>query len=308
MYIKENKLELREQGQIDKSLFDALMSAHSLFHKMVFDNLRDTGLTTGQPKILEFLAACGSVMQKEIARACRIDPSTTARLLQGMEASGLILRAHMDGDRRAVFVSLTDYGQEMADFVKQVFLRCEAKAFRGIEDEAKHRVVEILKAVEKNLRQERSKATESMEELPEYKQLCSSPHYLFMTCRTLLQKQLYFRLADTPLTLGQPKILEFLEYAEGCQQKEIAKACNIEPATVTALLLNMEHAGFIDRRTEQGNRRSLYVYLTEDGKIMMEKTITALKETVAAAFCGMEERQKELKELLRHIGKNLKEA
>ena len=308
MYIKENKSELRGQGPIDKSLFDALMSAHSLFHKMVFDNLRDTGLTTGQPKILEFLAACGSVMQKEIARACSIDPSTTARLLQGMEASGLILRAHMDGDRRAVFVSLTDYGQEMADFVKQVFLRCEAKAFRGIEDEAKHRVVEILKAVERNLRQETEAVREPLEESPEYQSICSSPHYLFMACRTLLQKQLYSRLADTSLTLGQPKILEFLEHAEGCQQKDIAKACNIEPATVTALLLNMEHAGLIDRRMEQGNRRSLHVYLTDEGRVLMERTVTALKETVAAAFCGMEERQKELKELLRHIGKNLKEA
>ena len=41
-------------------------------------NLRDTGLTIGQPKVLEYLAGHDGVSQIEIARACHIEAATQA--------------------------------------------------------------------------------------------------------------------------------------------------------------------------------------------------------------------------------------
>lgn len=291
-------------GKIDRRLFDGMMSAHIYFRKMVFSNLGDTGLTAGQPKLLEFLANSGPVMQKDLARACGIEPSTAARLLSRMETSGLILRNRMEGNRRAVFVSLTDYGKEMADLVAQVFLKCEAIAFRGIEGEEKENFLQMFKGIETNLQMEHGAGKP---EKPKGPKLYNSLHHLLMSCQMLLQKQLFSRLSDTQLTLGQPKILEFLECAEGCQQKEIAEACNIEPATVTTLLLNMETSGLIFRKMEEGNRRSLHVYLTDKGRQMMEKTLAALQETVQTAFRGLESREMEFKEILERIRENLKE-
>lgn len=90
-------------------------------------------------------------------------------------------------------------------------------------------------------------------------------HYLIMAEHSTFQKELLSRLRDTGLTIGQPKILDYLKDHNGISQKEIAKGCHIEPGTLTTLLNRMEEAGLVERRMMHGNRRSLYVFLTEKG-------------------------------------------
>lgn len=97
-----------------------------------------------------------------------------------------------------------------------------------------------------------------------------SLHHLWM--KTYLQLKRLVSVQAMPLGLspGQPKILEFLgEYGEH-EQKDIAKYCEIEPATVGNILLRMENAGLIIRRNRPNNRRSLYVSLTPKGREMAE--------------------------------------
>lgn len=68
------------------------------------------------------------------------------------------------------------------------------------------------------------------------------------------------------LTIGQPKILDFLSENSGCIQKELSESCNIEPATVTSILANMEKAELIYRAQNSKDRRILNVFITEKGK------------------------------------------
>lgn len=49
-------------------------------------------------------------------------------------------------------------------------------------------------------------------------------HYLIMANQMLVQKALLEQLKDTGLTIGQPKILDYLKDHDGSNQKEIAKA------------------------------------------------------------------------------------
>ena len=67
------------------------------------------------------------------------------------------------------------------------------------------------------------------------------------------------------LTSGQPKILYCLSKFKEADQKTIANYCEIEQATVGSILLGMENAGLIVRKQHEGNRRSLYVSLTDKG-------------------------------------------
>lgn len=59
-------------ANVDSRLFNDIMSVQILFHKMLFHRLKPSGLTAGQPKILEFLAARGEAVQREIASASDI--------------------------------------------------------------------------------------------------------------------------------------------------------------------------------------------------------------------------------------------
>lgn len=94
----------------------------------------------------------------------------------------------------------------------------------------------------------------------------SSLHYLVMANHMLLQKLLMERLRDSALTIGQPKILDYLAEHDGSNQKEIAKACFLEAGSLTTILNKMEEKGLIERRMLHGNRRSFHIFMTEAGK------------------------------------------
>lgn len=87
-------------------------------------------------------------------------------------------------------------------------------------------------------------------------------------------------------------MLDYLKYHDGCVQKDIAAACEIESSTVTSLLLRMEKSGLIERRMLNGNRRSLYVFLTEKGKEALEKVTSVFDELEKIAFDGFSEDEK----------------
>lgn len=91
-------------------------------------------------------------------------------------------------------------------------------------------------------------------------------HYLIMANQMLVQKALLEQLKDTGLTIGQPKILDYLKEHDGSNQKEIAKACFLEAGSLTSILNKMEEKGLIERRILNGNRRSFHIFMTEEGK------------------------------------------
>ena len=131
-------------------------------------------------------------------------------------------------------------------------------------------------------------------------------HYLLMTNHLLFQKALLTEIKDTGLTSGQPKVLEYLRTHDGAVQKEIAAVCNIEPATLTSVLLGMENKNLIVRKMLDGNRRSLYVYLTETGKALAERVVIEFSGIETNAFSGFTDQEKEmLIALLRKVNKNM---
>ena len=120
----------------------------------------------------------------------------------------------------------------------------------------------------------------------------TSFHYLLMANQALLHKKLLAGLKDTDLTLGQPKILDYLKEHNGSSQKEIAKGCHIEAASLTSVLNRMEEKGIVERKMLNNNRRSFYIFLTEKGKELqkiVEKEFACLEET---AFQGISEEEK----------------
>ena len=114
-----------------------------------------------------------------------------------------------------------------------------------------------------------------------------------MANQAVLHKKLLSQLKDTCLTLGQPRILDYLKEHDGANQKEIAQGCHIEPATLTSVLNRMEEKKIIERRMLHGNCRSLYVFLTDLGKDLVLSVETAFSQIEEEAFQGVSEGEKE---------------
>ena len=131
-------------------------------------------------------------------------------------------------------------------------------------------------------------------------------HYLLMANQAVLHKKLLSNLKNTCLTLGQPKILDYLTDHDGASQKEIAAACYIEAASLTSILNRMEEKGMIERRMLNGNRRSFYIFMTPFGKELQEEVANSFTMLEEEAFRNIpEEKKEELIDLLLTIHNNL---
>lgn len=133
-------------------------------------------------------------------------------------------------------------------------------------------------------------------------------HYLLMANHLMFQKTLLAGIKDTNLTSGQPKVLDYLKNHNGAVQKEIAAACYIEPATLTSVLLGMENKKLITRKMLNGNRRSLYVYLTDKGKKLAERVESEFNMIEEGALLGFTDKEKEmLTAFLTRVNENIKD-
>lgn len=88
-------------------------------------------------------------------------------------------------------------------------------------------------------------------------------------------------------------VLDYLGKHNGCIQKSIATGCQIEPATLTGILSRMEEKKLIKRQTKDGNKRSLYVYLTDEGKRLQEIVNDTFEKVENEILGGISKSEKE---------------
>lgn len=112
-------------------------------------------------------------------------------------------------------------------------------------------------------------------------------HYMIMANQMLVQRGLLERLKNTGLTIGQPKVLDYLRDHDGSSQKEIAQGCFLEAGSLTSILNRMEEKGLIERRMLNGNRRTFHVFLTETGWKSQKLVEESFLEIEKQALKGM---------------------
>ena len=131
-------------------------------------------------------------------------------------------------------------------------------------------------------------------------------HYMSMINHMTVQKKLMDQLKDTGLTLGQPKVLDYLKDHDGVSQKEIAAGCLIEAGSLTSILNRMEEKDLIERKMLNGNRRTFHIFMTESGKKNQKLVEEAFKKIEKTALNGIsEEEQKLFMEIFCRIYRNL---
>lgn len=96
------------------------------------------------------------------------------------------------------------------------------------------------------------------------------------------------------LTTGQPKVLSMLKEQEGYLQKDLARKCGVEPATMTSILTNMMTKGLIQKKTVyvSGGKRAFAIYLTDKGMELAGKVDGIIDEAEEKSFEGFTEEEK----------------
>ena len=130
-----------------ESIHYLLMKTNSMFSRRIMAEAGKVGLTPGQPKILDFLLQRREADQKTIASYCEIEQTTVGSILLRMEKAGLILRVQHEGNRRSLYVSLTEKGMQAAQHMADIFKQEEQKATAGLTPEQRGQLAKILETM-----------------------------------------------------------------------------------------------------------------------------------------------------------------
>ncbi len=82
--------------------------------------------------------------QKDLAASMSLDGSSVVRLLDNLEAAGLIQRKEGEHDRRAKLITLTPRGRAIADKVETVARRIRSEALASVSDKDIETTVRVL--------------------------------------------------------------------------------------------------------------------------------------------------------------------
>jgi len=103
--------------------------------QQVEQELEACGLTHAQwvPLFKLYLGQASTVA--EVARGCQLDAGATTRLLDRMEAKGLLRRVRSEEDRRVVNIELTEEGRRAASRIPEALSRVQNAHLAGFTAE-----------------------------------------------------------------------------------------------------------------------------------------------------------------------------
>jgi len=100
--------------------------------------------------LVHIARAAAPPRQKDLAASMSLDGSSVVRLLDNLEAAGLIQRKEGE-DRRAKLITLTARGKAIADKVETVARRIRSDALAGLSDRDIETTVRVLHHVSRVL-------------------------------------------------------------------------------------------------------------------------------------------------------------
>jgi DNA-binding MarR family transcriptional regulator len=106
--------------------------------------------------------------------------------------------------------------------------------------------------------------------------------------------------------VGQENLVYRLAAEEGVSQTHLAGSLCLDASTVTKMLARLERDGVIERRSDADDARILRVYLTSQGKALVQPVLDVWRQMEERITHGMSEAEiLLLRRLLLHIQNNL---
>lgn len=130
-----------------ESLHYLLMANHFMIQKALVTSVKDTGLTSGQSKVLDYLKDHNGAVQKDIAAGCHIEPASLTAILNGMETKGLIERRLCPDNHRFYNVYLTETGRLYVGRLENEFDTIESYALQNFSEADKEQLIEYLSRI-----------------------------------------------------------------------------------------------------------------------------------------------------------------
>jgi MarR family transcriptional regulator, transcriptional regulator for hemolysin len=148
----------KSQHQLRDGFGSLVARAGRQWRRAVDRRLQPFGLTEATWLPLIHLARAPAPMrQKDLAASLVLDGSSVVRLLDALEASGLIERREGSADRRAKTIAVTDRGLSIIDRVETASREIRNAALVGLSGDEIAAATQVLELVCQNLAKELDK-------------------------------------------------------------------------------------------------------------------------------------------------------
>ena len=111
----------------------------------------ELSLTLAQCRALVRLEKNEGISQARLAELTDVDPMSMVRILDRMQADGVVERRPDPDDRRARRLHLTPRARPMLDEISRLADRTRAEAFAGIDRTEREAFIEVLERLDANL-------------------------------------------------------------------------------------------------------------------------------------------------------------
>ncbi len=132
--------------------FGFLLAELSRRYTRRFEQLaQGTGLTLTTCKALAYLERHEGISQARLAELASIDPMALVRLLDRLQAAGVVQRLPDPGDRRAHRVVLCDPARPMLRQIHAISRDARRQAFEGIDAGERENLLRLMRRLSDNL-------------------------------------------------------------------------------------------------------------------------------------------------------------
>jgi DNA-binding MarR family transcriptional regulator len=114
------------------------------------------------------------------------------------------------------------------------------------------------------------------------RELYRTLHALSAAVRHLLERCPVESLPDAPVTVEQMRVLRFLTLNPDIRVGEVANGLGIKPSSTSLALDRLELKGLVARETGSGDRRTVRLAVTPDGRTLVRKVERAIDAKMEA--------------------------
>ncbi len=143
------------QQSLDDDLLFLLYDVARLMRVRADQHARLTGMTRAQWVVLVWLERKPGITQNELAALVEVEPITIARLVDRLEARGVVERRHDPRDRRVRRLHLTQAAEPLLEVVHAYRRESNVLLTEGVAPEDVKRILAGLAAMKFNLLEEK---------------------------------------------------------------------------------------------------------------------------------------------------------
>jgi MarR family transcriptional regulator for hemolysin len=137
--------------EVDATLGFLLHDVARLLKKRFGQNSRRSGLTRSQWQVLTYLAQNEGINQARLAELIEIEPITLGRIVDRLEAMGLIERHPHPTDRRTWLLHLVEAARPKLEQIRELGDVIHEEALAGVSEDDGQRLLKTLEAMKANL-------------------------------------------------------------------------------------------------------------------------------------------------------------